>query len=78
MSFEKFLLRDTAGKKSSTLTVFILGAIVVNMKLIFSGMTFAGITLSDFSGSDYGVAMGALGAIYVLRRSTSSEGGEKK
>jgi hypothetical protein len=71
MTFNNFLLTDTQGKKSTTLTVFILGAIVVNLKLIFSGMIIGGVTLAEFTGSDYGVAMGALGGIYVLRRTVN-------
>ena len=78
MKFEKLLLTDTAGKKSSTLTVFILGAIVVNLKLILSGVIVNGITLAPFTGTEYGVALSALGAIYVLRRSTGKAEEETK
>lgn len=70
MDFQSFLLKDTKGNKSSTLTVFILGALVVNFKLLFSGMTFGGLTLAPFTGAEYGIAMAALGSIYVLRRNT--------
>ena len=71
--FEKFLLKDTSGKKSTTLTVFILGAVIVHLKLLFSGITIGGLTLSDFSGVDFAAAMGALGGIYVMRRSTDAK-----
>ena len=70
MKFENFLLRDTAGNKSSTLTVFVLGSIIVNLKLVFSGMTIGSLISASFTGSEYAMAMSALGAIYVLRRST--------
>lgn len=73
MSLNSFLLTDTNGRKSSTVTVFIIGAIVVNLKLILSGMTVMGVTLAPFTGGEYSAAMGALGAIYVLRRSTDPE-----
>jgi hypothetical protein len=80
MNFTNLLLTDTAGKKSSTLTVFIIGAMVVNIKLLLSGVTIAGITFSEFTGAEYGMALGALGGIYVMRRSTApttnSEEGE--
>lgn len=66
----KILFKDSSGKKSVTMTAFVWGSLVVNLKLILSGMTVAGVTLAGFSGSEYGVAMGALGAIYVMRRST--------
>lgn len=68
--FHKFLLKDTSGKKSTTLTAFVLGFVTVNIKLLASGLTVAGYQMSDFSGTDYGAALAALGAIYVLRRST--------
>lgn len=68
MSVQKFLLKDSSGKKSTTVTVFILGAIVVNLKLILSGITLAGITFGEFSGVDYGASLSALGGVYILRR----------
>jgi len=68
--FNKLLLTDTAGKKSSTLTAFVVGFLVVNAKLILSGITIQGITISPFTGSEYAMAIGSLGAIYVLRRSS--------
>lgn len=66
----KFLLKDSSGNKSLTATVFVLGFLVVNLKLVFSGMTLMGVTLANFGGGDYAAAVGALGAIYVMRRST--------
>lgn len=66
----RFLFTDTSGSKSATLTIFIWGAVLVNLKLFFSGMTVGGLVLAPFSGVEYAAAMGALGAIYVLRRST--------
>jgi len=72
--FKKFLLTDTAGKKSTTLTAFAIGFFFVNAKLLLSGITIAGYTMEAFTGIDYGVALSALGAIYVLRRSTNGNG----
>lgn len=73
------LLTDTSGKKSVTMTAFCVGFLVVNFKLLASGMTLGGMGFSPFSGTDYGVALSALGAIYVLRRSTdpSNKTGDK-
>jgi len=71
--FEKLLLKDTSGQKSVTVTAFVLGFIVVNFKLLISGLTIGGYTMANFSGSDYGVALGALGAIYIMRRATSKD-----
>lgn len=64
----KLIIRDTAGKKSVTVTAFIYGFIIVNLKLLFSGMTVGPVTLSAFSGTEYAAAIMALGSVYVLRR----------
>jgi len=62
-------IKDSAGEKSITATAFLIGFIVVNVKLVMSGIQVtAGFTFSDFTGSDYAVSLGALGAIYVMRR----------
>lgn len=66
-------MRDSEGRKSVTVTSFIYGSIVVNFKLIFSGATVMGITLAPFTGGEYSAAIGALGAIYVLRRNTDPQ-----
>lgn len=68
--FHKLLLTDTSGKKSSTLTAFFVGFIIVNLKLILSGTTFGDYSMSEFDGGDYSMSLAALGGIYVLRRST--------
>lgn len=79
---EKFLIKNSDGKKSVTMTAFVLGFVIVNLKLIFSGMTIGGLNLAPFTGGEYAAAMSALGAIYVLRRHTDNiaakkdEGGE--
>jgi len=63
-----FLLKDSSGKKSVTMTAFVLGFIVVNAKLILSGITIGSITIAAFTGSEFAISIGSLGAIYVLRR----------
>lgn len=70
---QKYLFKDSSGKKSLTATVFIWGCLVVNLKLVLSGMTLLGVTLAEFGGGDYAASMGALGAIYVMRRNTDPE-----
>lgn len=75
--FERFLLTDTSGKKSTTLTAFVIGFITVNIKLLVSGLTFGDYQMSNFSGVDYSAALSALGAIYVLRRNTDPTNIEK-
>ena len=62
------LLKDTNGNKSITMTAFVIGFIVVNAKLILSGMTLWGVVLAPFTGVEYGASLAALGGIYILRR----------
>jgi hypothetical protein len=74
----KFLIKNSDGKKSVTMTAFVLGVVVVNLKLILSGLTIGGLTITPFSGVEYAAALTALGAVYVLRRQTdkSDKGSE--
>ena len=73
MNLRKFYLIDSNGNPSLTATAFGVGFAVVNLKLILSGMTINGLTLSPFTGAEYAAAVGALGAVYVLRRSTEKK-----
>ena len=69
----KFMLKDSGGKKSITMTAFCLGFIVVNAKLLLAGMTIGSYQMATFSGTEYGAAIAALGAIYVLRRNNDEK-----
>lgn len=64
----KFLFTDSKGNKSVTVTAFVIGFIIVNLKLLLSGMTLEGFSMSAFTGTEYGIAVAALGSIYILRR----------
>ncbi len=72
----KMLIKDSGGKPSVTMTAFCWGCFVVNLKLILSGMTIKGYTMAAFGGGEYAAAMGALGAVYVLRRATGESAKE--
>jgi hypothetical protein len=61
------------GQPSYILTAFILGILIVNVKLLFSGIEVAGIKMSDFSGVDYSAAVAALGGIYTLNKQVTKE-----
>lgn len=74
----KFLLKDSEGKSSVTMTAFVTGFIVVNAKLLMSGVTIAGFTATAFTGGEYAAAIGALGAVYVLRRTTQKAATDAK
>lgn len=65
--FSKFLITNTkTGLPSYTLTAFCFGIFVINLKLLFSGIEFGKyFKFSEFSGTDYGVALAALGALHV-------------
>jgi len=68
MNINKILINNSDGKPSTTMTAFVLGFVVVNLKLLASGLTIGGYAMAPFTGGEYGMALGALGAIYVLRR----------
>lgn len=69
----KLLIKDSQGKKSVTMTAFVTGFTIVNLKLILSGVSIGGLELAAFTGSEYAAAVAALGAIYVLRRNTDPD-----
>jgi len=64
-----YLKDPKTGKESITLTAFFIGFLVCTGKLLLSGIKTDMITFEQFSGADYGMAVGALGAIYTLRKS---------
>lgn len=78
MNLNKLLIKDSAGKPSVTMTAFVTGFVVVNAKLLLSGVTLAGYTMAAFTGGEYAAAVGALGAVYVLRRNTGNENKDGK
>lgn len=67
------------GKPSYTLTAFVMGFVVVNIKLLLSGVEIMDkYKFSDFSGVDYAAAVAALGSIYVLRKNKTIKSEENK
>ncbi len=68
-----YLTDPKTGEKSVTLTAFVAGFSVCIFKLLLSGITLGSLQLSAFSGIDFAAATGALGAVYVMRRSTGGE-----
>lgn len=77
MNLNKLLINDSSGKPSVTMTAFVTGFMVVNLKLLISGLTIASYTMSAFGGGDYAASVGALGAVYVMRRSGNKEDGQE-
>lgn len=71
----KFILNDLkTGKPSYTVTAFVIGFWIINIKLLLAGMQFSDkIKMSEFSGMDYATAAAAIGSIYVLRKNKTIE-----
>jgi hypothetical protein len=61
------------GEKSVTLTAFIAGFGVATLKLLLSGVAVGSLTLGPFSGSDYAMVVGAVGALYWARKNTEAQ-----
>lgn len=78
MSFNSFLIKDSSGEKSVTMTAFVFGFIIVNLKLILSGVTIGGYSMSVFTGSEYALCLSALSGTYILRRAVNKNKEEKE
>lgn len=68
-----YLTDPKTGQKSVTLTAFAVGFIVAVAKLLFSGIEINTFKLSEFSGVDFAAVIGALGAVYTMRRRNSKD-----
>lgn len=60
------MLKDKDGNPSTNRTVFLYGSLVCIGKLALSGMNLKLFQIPVFSGSDFGMALAALGAVYSL------------
>jgi len=69
-NFNNFLLPKSEGKKSVTTTIFFIGSIITMIKLLIAGTEIGGVKFTAFSGVDAAAVLGALGAIYTMRRAT--------
>jgi len=74
----RYLKEPNSGRESVTLTVFLLGFVVCTAKLLLSGIKTNIIVFEQFSGMDYGAALSALGAIYVIRKHTKANKEDSK
>lgn len=68
-----YLKDPKTGEPSVTLTVFVVGCAVCLFKLLVSGIIVADLTMSPFTGVDFGAAMAALGGVYIMRRKQDSK-----
>lgn len=62
------MLNGPEGNPSTTRTVFFVGCLVCIGKLALSGMNLKWFQVPVFSGSDFGMAIAALGGIYSLQK----------
>lgn len=64
-----FLLNNKNGTPSMTTTMVAVGFLVINLKLLISGITvFNKYTMSSFNGTDYAAALAAIGGIHVWNK----------
>ena len=68
-------------KPSPTTTVFVVGSIICLLKLLFSDITIWGFHIPVFGGTEFGIALAAVGSVYILHKNnerknenTKSEG----
>lgn len=67
-------IKDPSTKEESvTVTLYVIGFLVCTLKLLTSGMHFGSMSLGTFSGSDFALAVGAVGAVYWGRKHTDSK-----
>lgn len=68
-----FWVRDPkTGELSVTLTAFCVGFGVATLKLLLAGSTLGPVSFSPFTGSDYAMVVGAVGALYWARKNTEA------
>lgn len=68
-----WLTDPKTGEKSVTLTIFIITSIVAIVKLLISGITIGDVSLGTFSASEFGIALGAAGALYWSRKKNEND-----
>lgn len=72
-----FILNGPDGQPSTTKTVFLYGCLVCIGKLALSGFSMKWITVPVFAGSDFGMAIAALGSIYALDKHVTNLGNKE-
>jgi len=63
----KFTLKDTRGKESTTLSFVVVAFVVVVIKFLLASLTIFGVEFPDMTGSEFGLAIGAVLAIWQYR-----------
>lgn len=65
-------LDPKTGKPSVTLSLMVLGFCVATFKLLVSSVSINGIAFETFSGADFAMVVGALGALYGYRKTVDN------
>lgn len=63
---KQLMLLDKEGNPSTNRTIFFYGCLVCVAKLALSKMDLGFIQIPEFTGSDFGMAIAALGGVYSL------------
>jgi hypothetical protein len=66
------------GRPSYILTAFIIGILIVNIKLLLSGVQIGEVKMSEFTGVDYASSIAALGGIYTLNKKIGMDTDKKE
>jgi hypothetical protein len=73
LPFIMWLKDPKTGQESVTVTAFMGGLAVALLKLLSSGLKIGDFQLETFSGGEFAAVVGALGAIYAMRKATDKE-----
>lgn len=68
----KYLISNPNGTPSVTKLAFITAFIIVNIKLMLSGISIGSFTIPTFTGTDYAMILGTLSATYIFRAKDGS------
>lgn len=70
---DTFVLKNKQGLPSYSTSIVVYSFLIINMKLIFSGISITEhIQLSPFSGIDYAAALAAISALHVGNKKLNS------
>ena len=67
-----WLIDPKTGEKSVTLTILVGVCIIASVKLLLSGVPIGKFTVEKFSGYDFAIVVGAVGALYWGRKNTDA------
>lgn len=66
-----------SGNPSTARSVFWYGCLICLLKLALSKLDFGAIKIPEFTGSEFAVAIGALGSIYALDKHITNQKEDK-